>query len=289
MPEGPECQIIADWLRNKLIGRKIEAIEFVSGRAGHLTFKQVSSETPEIKPIRLEKVVNLGETLKTPNSLPVVAVYCKGKVGVVDMGQDGHFAYSLAMTGRWTKEKTKYARVGFHLDNGEVIYYEDIRQFGRIRYYATNPDRHFAKLGWDAFGITSPNGEAIKTRVAALKLNEKTVAQALLDQRLFCGIGNYLKSEILYFAKVNPWRICLGISELEWERIWHYAEHIIRLSLSYGGCSFRSFKHPDGTKGEFQNHLKVYGRAVAYGHQHLIVTSEIIGGRRTFYVPGLQT
>src|SRR5829696_4200890 len=42
--------------------------------------------------------------------------------------------------------------------------------------------------------------------VAYLNTVTKPVGAALLDQRIVAGLGNYLRAEILFDCKLNPWR-----------------------------------------------------------------------------------
>jgi formamidopyrimidine-DNA glycosylase len=46
------------------------------------------------------------------------------------------------------------------------------------------------------------------------KYPKKTLPEILMDQKMFSGIGNYIKSECLYRAKLNPHRTVNSISHL---------------------------------------------------------------------------
>jgi formamidopyrimidine-DNA glycosylase len=36
--------------------------------------------------------------------------------------------------------------------------------------------------------------------------NDETIGAALLNQRIVAGLGNYLRAEVLFACKLNPWR-----------------------------------------------------------------------------------
>ena len=48
-------------------------------------------------------------------------------------------------------------------------------------------------------------------RLLAYKYQDETIGAALLNQRIVAGLGNYLRAEILFSCKLNPW---LTVSEL---------------------------------------------------------------------------
>lgn len=47
-------------------------------------------------------------------------------------------------------------------------------------------------------------------RNLADKIFDRPICEALLDQRFFNGIGNYLRAEILYRLACRPWTRGLG-------------------------------------------------------------------------------
>ena len=53
----------------------------------------------------------------------------------------------------------------------------------------------------------------------AKKPSQKTIAVLMMDQSIFSGIGNYLKSEILYQSKVSPNSIISNIPDEKMKEI----------------------------------------------------------------------
>jgi formamidopyrimidine-DNA glycosylase len=53
---------------------------------------------------------------------------------------------------------------------------------------------------------------------------EKEIGIVLMDQIVISGIGNYLRSEILYLSKINPFRKVKLLSKLDIKKIYKYTK-----------------------------------------------------------------
>lgn len=115
-----------------------------------------------------------------------------------------HIHYGL--TGWLMFEKPeKYIKFEFSLKNiktNEItnLYMEDKRRFSKIVIW--NEKQHLkiiSKLGIDIFSsdFTFDNFKSIITS------KDTMVAPLLLKQEIFCGIGNYIKNEVMYMTKLN--------------------------------------------------------------------------------------
>jgi len=70
---------------------------------------------------------------------------------------------------------------------------------------------HLAHLGPDLLGPDWDPDEAIR-RLAATP--ERTIGEALLDQRNLAGIGNLYKCEVLFLRGLSPWRTVGDVADL---------------------------------------------------------------------------
>jgi formamidopyrimidine-DNA glycosylase len=62
-----------------------------------------------------------------------------------------------------------------------------------------------------------PGGDLV---ARARKFGKKhTVATALLDQRIFCGVGNYIRADACYTAKIDPRLPLSSLDEGELHRL----------------------------------------------------------------------
>jgi formamidopyrimidine-DNA glycosylase len=63
--------------------------------------------------------------------------------------------------------------------------------------------------------------EIFKTQIKKKKNFDKAIGNVLMNQKVISGIGNYLRSEILYVSKINPFRIVKNISDNELKEIFN--------------------------------------------------------------------
>ena len=62
------------------------------------------------------------------------------------------------------------------------------------------------------------------------KTNKKIVA-FIMEQNKFAGIGNYIKNEALYLARIDPHRSCNDLNEKEIEELFNNI-----IFVSYSNC-----------------------------------------------------
>lgn len=88
----------------------------------------------------------------------------------------------------------------------------------------------------------------ITERCAQIATPGTSIAEALLDQRIACGIGNVFKSEALWACRVSPFTPIEAVSAEARDRLWRKASRQLRSNLEGG----RRTTVPGG--------LAVYGR-----------------------------
>jgi endonuclease-8 len=151
-------------------------------------------------------------------------------------------------------------------------------------YRAPNLSRHpgFGRLGPDLCNV-----DADLERCAQLLLAyddpHATIAEVLLDQRVFCGVGNVYRSEVLWACELSPFAAVGDIGEPLARRIVNVAARMLRANLT-GGARVTVPGVPGG--------LGVYGRT----GQGCFRCAESIKARRTgdhqrvlYWCPGCQT
>ncbi len=265
MPEGPECSITADLidtLRNKVL---ID-ISFVSGRY---------SETPpeNFKKFKL--------------CLPMKLEYadCKGKMIYVkfcNRNDDMFLVSNLGLSGRWyiadkdnvyNYGKPKAILTFKHGSKETFLCYEDTIAYGIIRFvYSSEMDELIDKLGPDVLRDDISLDEFKK--IIFLKRNiNKAIVEVLSDQKNISGIGNYLRSEILYSAKINPFRTPKSLTDAEIAKIKKYAFEFPRRvyqkegSRNYvenGTFEFRIYKQKEDPNGNVVHKKKIKNQYVYY-------------------------
>jgi endonuclease VIII len=60
---------------------------------------------------------------------------------------------------------------------------------------------------------------------------QATVAEVLLDQRVFCGVGNVYRSEVLWACELSPFARVSALAEADAVRLVHVAAKLLRANL----------------------------------------------------------
>jgi len=266
VPEGPEVRIVTDSLKQRLQDRTIVNSEILSGR--------YTKKTPEG-----------WKALEIP--ITVTNVGCKGKFIYISFGECLHLFNTLGMTGGWSDKQQKHSRVVFHLDDGSTIYFNDIRNFGTLKFVNSKADlaNKLASLGPDMLAI-DVDDHVFSARL--LNHPDDTIAEVLMNQSAISGVGNYLKSESLYFAKISPHRSVSSLNADEIFRLNKVIKSVIRKSYETGGATIYTFQGFNGEKGQYTRRFAVYNQANdPSGKKVESFTSP--DGRTTYWVPEEQT
>lgn len=195
-------------------------------------------------------------------------IFCHGKNIFIEK-RGGEFIYNhLGLTGWWTFNHSttpeEYEKT--QLVNGnKVAHFTDPRGFGKFKIMTKHQvEQKLSSLGPDVGGISETNF------INALKKRQRSmIGAAIMDQKTLSGIGNYLRAEILYTAKIDPRRKLASISDKEYHKL-------------YKACT-RIFNENVDNKYE----IKVYEKQKdKHGNK---VKTEKIGGRTLYWVPSVQT
>lgn len=120
-----------------------------------------------------------------------------------------------------------------------------------------------------------------------LRNRKKNICAALLDQKLFVGIGNYIKNDALFLSRISPFRKC---NELTKHQLYLLHKNILVISFSslYSQCGYICIdSHSiDDTQLMIPYRFIVYDQE-CYQNEQVIFIRHF--GRKTFYVKSLQT
>ena len=114
---------------------------------------------------------------------------------------------TLGLTGRILCNNYKNNRVKFYLDNGKYFYFCDTRNFGTLNFYNSEErlNNKLNILGIDFFENTDKEiFEYIKTKMNKLRNKDKMLCEVLLNQKIFLGVGNYIRADAIYMSKLDP-------------------------------------------------------------------------------------
>jgi endonuclease-8 len=120
---------------------------------------------------------------------------------------------------------------------------------------------HLARLGPDPLAADFDAREAV---ARLRKAGELAIEEALLDQRCLTGVGNVLKSEILFMAGVDPHAAAGELSDSQLTRIVDLTRRVLRdnvVAVDSGGRTARAGLRNTTRSADPAAKLFVYGRA----------------------------
>ena len=141
-------------------------------------------------------------------------VYKKGKHTfiILSNGYGIHVRYGLK--GHWSETPETYSK--FQITSDESVYFTDSINYGDLEFMKKEEITDVVdSLGPDVMNIT---WEDFETTVSFYNGN-KSVADVIVDQTIISGIGNFMRSEILYDAKINPLRKFTELSTPELKKL----------------------------------------------------------------------
>lgn len=266
MPEGPECRRYAIDLAERVSNRTLQSIELVSGR-----FQK--------------KAPGGFESFITQLPIKVVGAGVHGKFIYWILTDELSIWSTLGMTGAWSAVQTKHTRVKFNLNDG-AVFFNDQRNFGTLKFVRGKHQliEKLKSMGPDMLA-EDVSDELFIERIRAKPKWE--ITEALMEQTLVAGVGNYIKSDSLWLARINPFRKVHDISDEELINLNRSIKHVMRESFQSGGATIKTYKSFDGSEGKYSRRFLVYNQdADPDGNEVVKCTTD--DNRSTFWVPKVQ-
>jgi endonuclease VIII len=190
------------------------------------------------KPIRLKLIhPALSRMARTLRGATISRVYARSKAMLTEF-DNGHVLYSHnQLYGEWVLHDAddallpRQARLIVEAaDTCAVLY--SATEFAWLK--AGNEDKHpyLAKLGPEVLS------DEVSAQAIARRLREfprRVIADALLDQHVIAGLGNYLRADILHVARVNPLDKIAALSDASVLRIARACKTLTRRSVNQEG------------------------------------------------------
>lgn len=272
MPELPEVETIRAYIDRKTTGRRIDGLYVYMPR--------------------LLKNGTADEWKAAVTGRTITGCTRRGKYLLLHLDGPQALLIHLRMTGSLVYtggkgEDIRYQRLLFFLDEGRLIY-RDIRTLGcwwLVPAAGPTGITGYDTLGPDAIG----NDFTAAYLYDQLKAHHGKVKPLLLDQTVVAGIGNIYADEALFLAHIRPSRCCDRISKKTAAALHDAIVQVLQQGLIHGGTTIRNFMTGDGSEGQNQEYLNVYGRE---GTPCRVCGATIkyvkLGGRGTHYCPHCQ-
>jgi endonuclease VIII len=271
MPEGPEIKRAADEIA-KAIGHQIVTEIFFA-------FDHLKVFEPVLQ----------GQT--------IVAVQSKGKALLIRFDNQLSIYSHNQLYGKWVirkaysyPETNRQLRLAIHNLKKSALLYSasDIAVLSEAE-VATHP--FLSQLGLDVLDDETTVAQVIQ-RFTDKQFYRRSLTGLLLDQRFLCGLGNYLRSEVLFVARVPPTYRPIDCSP----------EQIAQLAEASIALPHQSYNHRGITNDlQLAQYLKEQGKP-RKDYRHWVfnrwgkpcyvcgtaIVKEMLGGRRLYYCPHCQ-
>jgi formamidopyrimidine-DNA glycosylase len=244
LPELPEVESTARSLRPRLVGRRVTAV-------GGVDWPRMLPNTTE------------AELQACLVGARIVAVDRRGKYLLVEFEAETWVSFHRKMSGNLlmdaaTQPLERHTHLVIRFDDDNELRFVDARKFGRVYLFRSNvelQDFLSARLGPDSLNELDPAILATK-----LRGRKGRIKPLLLDQAFLAGVGNLYADEALWQARLHPLRTADSLSKTEVKRLAQAIKEVLVLGIERRGTTFSTYRDSDGTPGENQDHLNVYGR-----------------------------
>jgi formamidopyrimidine-DNA glycosylase len=282
MPEGPEVAYISHEMHKAIHGKKLQGIRILKGR--YITHGPPAhyKEFQNALPLTCESVKNKGKV--------IFISFSGGWTVIVKLGLTG-WLYTTDIP-HW---KPDYKNVLFYFSNNQSIEsspsshtmtFTDVRSYGTLTFTKdhTLVEKEHAKLGlyiMDASTTWPVFWKAVQAITTKKSINGETIENLVTDQqKLVCGIGNYLKAEVFYMAKIAPMRKVATMSEKELHSLFKAMKKKTAQMIK---ALYREKTHP----GTYFNSMKIYKQDKdPFGNE--VKKYKTLTGRTTHWVPAVQ-
>ncbi len=267
MPEIAEVETVRRALKKDVLNKKITDIKII--------YSKIIENNPDefVENLINKEFVNLER---------------KGKYLIFET-KDNFLISHLRMEGKYFIKKKednpeKHEHIIFVFEDNKTLVYHDTRKFGRMKLINKDElDSYFNKLGKEPHEVTFPY---LKEK---LSKSNKTIKTLLLDQSIIAGLGNIYANEVLFKAKVNPYKKGKELKDKEIENIIVSSDNIIKKAIEEGGSTIKSYTSSLGVIGNYQNYLRVHGKEnePCFNCNNKI-TKEKLDGRSSYYCKNCQ-
>ena len=264
MPEASEVRLTTDFLNSSLKDKKIINWIFT----GDIYNNNYPSGYEEFY-----------------NDLPlnVDEVNCNGKLIYFKLSSRNKkyfILHSLMLSGRWQKMYDNNCKWFVEIDDGQTFWFRDIKSLATIKF---TPDEEVLKTHLSILGpdIMRADFKLPNFRILIKKCSTYNICSFLIDQTVISGVGNYIKAEVLYDAKVSPFRQVGTLNDAEIDLLYQALYVISRISYNNRGLSIGDYTDENGQKGQHNRVLKIYGKSFA-------TKTKTPDGYVTYWDPSIQ-
>ena len=270
MTEGPEAKYLANYVSKRFLNKRLRNMKILGGRykthGPPKGFKDFLKQIHGSIPVRLVEVWSQGKV--------IFFMFDSGYVLVAKMGMVGWF-YSADDAPLHKNE----AHVLFEFEGSKDLIFADFRNFGTLN-FTNNAKELWEEMAELAPDIIDGKMDDILKRVPLIKPTSRVEDVLMAQTSLVSGIGNIIKSEALYEAKVSPKRHLGSLSSAE-------LKAVLEAARKYARRVLRVLEKEEIHSDKYVALQKVYQREEDPQGRR-IYSYKSAHGRTTFWVPEVQ-
>lgn len=237
MPEIKEIRKFADLIRKRIKGREIIDVKILKGRykihGPPANFNVIKKNLPlrvvDVKSKGKLLYIEFQDSIYIFNALGLTGGWCYQKKGAKkyefskNLDDYAKFLPRAKIEG-YMKNAINHLNIEFKTRSGS-LYYFDVTSFGSMKIITDRRelDKKLQEMGPD---IMEPDTDydLFQNRIRMKKNLDKPIGIVMVNQKIISGIGNYLRSEILYAAKIDPFRKVKKLNNNELKKIFRYSK-----------------------------------------------------------------
>jgi endonuclease VIII len=271
MPEGPEIKLAADKIAKDIVDRPLIEVSFA--------FDHLRCFESELTAARIVSVTPQGKALLTRFSNQL-SIYSHNQLYGVWYSRR---AYDYPSTNR-------QLRLAIHTEKRSALLYSasDIAVLDDDQ-IAAHP--FLQKLGPDVLE-SATTVEIVLDRLQSKTFHRKGFPTLLLNQHFLGGLGNYLRSEVLFVAGIHPTLRPVDCSIDQLQKLAVALLELPRQSYATKGITnslaiVKQLKQRGQTRRQYRHW--VFSRQDCLCHLcHAEILKDTLGGRRIYFCPSCQ-
>ncbi len=269
MPELPEVETIRRSLERTIVGKEIVGLE--------------------LRRPSLLQGVSREELGKRVLGNKVIGVRRRAKYLIFDLNNGFSLIIHLGLEGLLFLDErhVENPQLVLRFSDGVKLHLDDIKDYSRLFLVPTAEVERLPSLA--KLGIEPFTEDYTWENFSKLMRSHQEIKRLLLDQNKIAGLGNIYANEVLYACGVHPQRPASELSLHETRCLFDEIQRILQEAIERRGTSVYHYRDIDGSKGEFQDFLKVYGKAGQPCERCGTLIKEINqGGRPSYFCPKCQ-
>ncbi|WP_447556531.1 endonuclease VIII [Vreelandella sp. EE22] len=271
MPEGPEIRRAADRIEKQIGGRVLEHAWFA--------FTELQAQADSLVDVKVEAVETRGKAMLVRFANGRVLYSHNQLYGVWKL----HDAHQPPDTHRSLRARL--------IAEGRAASLYSASDIALLDEHALEDHPFLARLGPDLLSQSVTVAGVVK-RLEDTRFHRRSLGALLLDQGLVAGLGNYLRSEILFFAELNPKARPMDLTPEKREDLARIIIDTTWKAYKQAGVTNRqAWIEQARAAGETRRQWRfsVFERAGLSCHRcGDVIQRQMVGSRRLYACPGCQ-